>query len=99
MKRKTPYREVLYKKINRYETEIDFKHELSDGFGIPSIVVNCPLSRRFKKYQGYDEYGNKIKGIDFDECMDCPYFNGLGYGQEIYCLYEKSKKIKKRNQT
>jgi len=31
--------------MGRYETEIDFKHEL------------------------YDEYGNKIKGIDFDEIL------------------------------
>ena len=87
MKERKPYRVVIHRKINKFETEIDFEHELSDGFGIPSIVVDCPLKRKFKKYKGYDEYGDKVEGIDFDECMDCPYFGGLGFGQEILCFY------------
>lgn len=89
MKNVNPYRVVLHKKINRFETEIDFDHEISDGFGIPSIVVGCPLERKFRKYKGYNEYGEKVKGINFDECMDCEYFEGLGFGQEILCLYEE----------
>ena len=91
MKKMTPHRVVLYKKINEFEVEVDFEHELSDGFGIPSIVINCPIEEKFEKYKGYDEYGEEVEGISFDECIDCPYFGGLGSGQEILCFYKIEK--------
>lgn len=92
MKEKRPHRIVVHRKINEFETEVDFEHELSDGFGIPAIVINCPLESKFEKHKGYDEYGEEIEGINFDECMDCPYFGELGFGQEILCFYGKQEK-------
>jgi len=89
-----PHRIVVHRMINEFEVEIDFNHELSDGFGIPAVVVACPLEVKLKKYSGYDEYGNKVIGISFDECTNCSYFNGLGFGQEINCLYPKNERCK-----
>lgn len=96
MKGLTPYRIVLHKKINEFDFEVDFEHELSDGFGIPSIVINCPLEKKFEKYKGYDEYGEEVEGISFDECTNCSYFGGLGFGQEILCFYKKKNESKTR---
>jgi len=90
MREESPHRIVLHKKINKFETEVDFNHELSDGFGIPAIVVGCPIEERFRKYRGYDEYGDKVRGISFDKCMNCCYFGGLGSGQEIICFFNKN---------
>jgi len=97
MRKMQPHRVVLHKKINEFETEIDFGHELSDGFGIPAVVINCPIEKKFKKYKGFDEYGEKVEGISFDDCMDCPYFGGLGSGQEILCFYRN--KLKNESKT
>ena len=88
---------VVHKRVDigdeEFGVEIDFEHELSDGFGIPSVVVGCPIESKFsEKYKGYDEYGDKIEGISFDDCESCPYFGGLGYGQEIICFYKKAYK-------
>lgn len=84
----SPHRIVIHKKINKFETEVHFSHMLSDGYGIPSVVIDCPLKSKFEKYKGYDEYGNKIRGINFDDCIECSYFGGLGFGQEIYCFFK-----------
>jgi len=86
MTNNTPHRIVMHKKINKFETEIDFSYILSDGYGIPSIVIDCPLEDKFEKYKGYDEDGEKIRGISFDDCIECSYFGGLGFGQEINCF-------------
>ena len=86
-----PYRIVLHEKVGECETEIFWGHELSDGFGIPSIVINCPSKRKNKIYSGYDEYGDEVSGIDFDVCSDCKYFGELGFGQEIVCFHRKNK--------
>jgi len=71
------------------DMHIDYGHVLSDGYGIPAVVVGCPLQKRFRKYTGKDEYGGKVKGISFDDCSDCEFFEGFGFGQEIYCIYKK----------
>lgn len=91
MSRINPHRVVLHKKLNEFEVEIDFEYELSDGFGIPSIVIGCPIKDKFEKFKGYDEYSEEVEGINFDECMNCPYFGGLGFGQEILCFYKIKK--------
>ena len=82
--RETPHRVTLWK-----NGDIDYGHVLSDGFGIPAVVVGCPMAKEFDKYTGKDEYGDKVKGISFDDCTDCEFFQGFGLGQEIYCTYEK----------
>lgn len=71
------------------DIHIDYGHVLSDGYGIPAVVVGCPLRKRFRKYAGKDKYGGKVKGISFDDCIDCGFFEGFGFGQEIYCTYKK----------
>ena len=88
----SPYRLVLHKKSNKLEMAIDWTHELSDGFGIPALVINCPLSKKFSTYRGNDEYGEEVKGISFDDCVDCSYFMQLGFGQEINCLFRVKQK-------
>jgi hypothetical protein len=88
MTQSTPHRIVIHNKVNEFETEIDFGHVLSDGFGIPSVVIDCPLQSKFEKHKGCDEYGEKIRGINFDDCMECSCFGGLGFGQEIYCFFK-----------
>lgn len=92
MRKTQPHRVALHKKINEFETEINFEHELSDGFSIPAVIINCPIEKKFKKYRGFDGYGEKVEGINFDDCMNCPYFGGLGFGQEILCFYGKQEK-------
>jgi len=79
-----PHRITLWK-----NGDIDYGHVLSDGYGIPAVVVGCPLQRRFREYAGADEYRDKVKGIGFDDCIDCKFFQGFGFGQEIYCTYRK----------
>jgi len=85
-----PHRVTLWK-----NEEIDYNHVLSDGYGIPAIVIGCPIERKFKEYAGEgeyageDEYGDEVKGIGFDDCTDCEFFEGFGFGQEIYCTYKK----------
>lgn len=79
-----PHRITLWK-----NEDIDYGHILSDGYGIPAIVVGCPLQKKLGKYAGKDEYGDKVKGISFDGCSDCESFEGFGFGQEIYCTYKK----------
>ena len=69
--------------------DIDYNHILSDGFGIPAVVISCPIESEFEKYTGNDEYADKVEGISFDDCMDCEFFGGLGSGQEIDCIYER----------
>ncbi len=81
-----PHRVTLW--ING-DGDIDYGHILSDGCGIPAVVVGCPMERQSKKYAGRDEYGNKVRGISFDDCIDCKFSEGFGFGQEIYCTYEK----------
>lgn len=80
---KRPYRITLWK-----NEEIDYRHPLSDGYGIPAVVINCPIENEFAIHQGRDEYGDKIKGISFDECSECRYFDSFGFGQEIICWYK-----------
>jgi hypothetical protein len=77
-----PHRVTLWK-----GEEIDYKHMLSDGFGIPAVVTYCPCEKRMKRYSGKDEYGDRVKGTSFDDCVDCEFFQGFGFGQEIYCAY------------
>jgi len=72
--------------------DIDYRHVLSDGYGIPAVVVGCPMTRKFKKYAGKDEYRDKVRGISFDDCTDCEFFEEFGFGQEIFCAYEKQSK-------
>lgn len=72
--------------------DIDYRHVLSDGYGIPAVVVGCPMERKFKKYAGKDEYGDKVKGVSFDGCIDCEFFEGFGLGQEIFCTCGKRAK-------
>jgi len=72
--------------------DIDYEHVLSDGYGIPAVVAGCPIGRKFKKYAGKNEYGDKVKGISFDDCTDCEFFEEFGFGQEIFCTYEKKSK-------
>jgi hypothetical protein len=69
--------------------DIDYGHILSDGYGIPAVVVGCSLRKKFREYAGKDEYGDKVRGISFDDCIDCDFFEGFGSGQEIYCTYKK----------
>lgn len=83
-----PYRVTLWK-----NGDVDYQHVLSDGFGIPAIVTSCPNGKKFKKYGGKDEDGERVKGIDFDECMECDYFQGLGFGDEIYCAHKTIEKL------
>jgi len=86
-KREMPHRITLWEK-----GDIDYGHILSDGYGIPAVVVGCPRERKFKKYAGNDEYGDKVGGISFDDCSDCEFFQEFGFGQEIYCTYGKQSK-------
>jgi len=83
-KREMPHRITLCE-----NGDIDYGHVLSDGYGIPAVVVECPMARKFKKYAGKDEYRDKVRGISFDDCIDCKFFEGFGFGQEIYCTYKK----------
>ena len=83
-KRGMPHRITLWK-----NGDIDYGHLLSDGYGIPAVVIGCPMGRKFRKYAGKDEYGDKVKGISFDDCTDCEFFEEFGFGQEIFCTYEK----------
>lgn len=80
-----PYRVTLWARGANGEMEIDFKHPLSDGFGIPAVVVGCPQAKQLDKYDGLDECGEKVVGISFDECCDCPYFDSLDFSQAIIC--------------
>jgi hypothetical protein len=82
--REQPHRVTLWD-----EDEIDFEHELSDGFGIPALVIFCPLEDEGEIYSGVDEFGDKVEGISFDDCMSCEHFDGFGFGQEIYCSFER----------
>jgi hypothetical protein len=82
-KREQPHRITLWE-----DDEIDYNHELSDGFGIPAIVVFCPLDSDSDIYSGNDEFGDNVEGVSFDDCMSCEYFGGLGFGQEILCSCE-----------
>ena len=86
-KREMPHRITLWN-----NGHIDYGHILSDGYGIPAVVVGCPLGKEFGKYVGKDEYGDKVKGISFDDCTDCEFFEEFGFGQEIFCTYEKQSK-------
>jgi hypothetical protein len=79
-----PQRVTLWK-----NEDVDYEHILSDGYGIPAVVVDCPLRKKFRKYAGKDEYGDKVRGIGFDGCINCKFFGGFGFGQEIYCTYKK----------
>jgi len=79
-----PHRITLWK-----SGDIDYSHVLSDGYGIPAVVIGCPTEKKLKKYTGKDEYGDKVKGIAFDDCIDCEFFEGFGLGQEIFCTYGK----------
>ncbi len=81
--REMPHRVTLWK-----NEDIDYEHALSDGFGIPAVVMGCPIEEEFDKYMGDDEYGDEVQGISFDECMGCEFFDGFGFGQEIYCTYK-----------
>lgn len=85
-----PKRVTLWKGNEAEGLEINYEHILSDGFGIPAIVRGCPIAKKFPKYEGVDEYGNKVKGISFDDCSDCQFFEKFGFGQEIYCTYGKN---------
>jgi len=69
--------------------DIDYGHVLSDGYGIPAVVVGCLMGRKFKKYTGKDEYGDKVKGISFDDCIGCKFFEGCGLGQGVFCTCER----------
>jgi hypothetical protein len=80
----TPHRVTLWK-----SGDIDYGHILSDGYGIPALVVGCPMANEFEKHTGSDEYGDRVKGISFDDCINCEFFDGFGLGQEIYCTYRK----------
>ena len=82
-----PHRVTLWK-----NGHIDYGHILSDGYGIPAVVIGCPTERKFKKYTGKDEYGDKVRGVSFDDCTECEFFQEFGFGQEIYCTYEKQSK-------
>jgi len=89
-KRGMPRRVTLWKGNEGEGLEINYEHTLSDGFGIPAIVVGCPITEKFVKYEGIDEYGYKVKGISFDDCTNCQFFEEFGFGQEIYCTYAKN---------
>jgi len=79
-------RRVTLWKLNKFgEYEIDYNHELSDGFGIPAVVVGCPLEHSFEIYSGIDECGDTVMGISFDECSCCPSFISLDLSQAIMC--------------
>lgn len=81
-----PHRVTLWKKGN-----IDYSHVLSDGYGIPAIVIGCPQEKKFEKFSGRNEDGDRVKGISFDDCIDCKFFRGFGLGQEIFCNYKKQR--------
>jgi hypothetical protein len=85
------HRVTLWRKNKEGEMEINFKHSLSDGFGIPAIVVGCPNKKIFNEHEGLDEYGSKVVGINFDECSECQYFDGLDFSQAIICKFMKTK--------
>ena len=88
MKKERPERVTLWRENEGGELEIDFKHPLSDGFGIPAVVINCPIETRFKVYAGIDQYGNKVRGVSFDECaQSCCCFDCLDFSQAIICRY------------
>ena len=82
-----PHRITLWK-----NGHIDYGHILSDGYGIPAVVVGCPLRGKFRKYASKDEYGDKVRGISFDDCTECEFFEEFGFGQEIFCTYKKQSK-------
>lgn len=82
-----PHRITLWK-----NGHIDYGHILSDGYGIPAVVIGCPLRKKFRKYAGKDEYGDKVREISFDDCTECEFFEEFGFGQEIFCTYEKQSK-------
>ncbi|MBE9513157.1 MAG: hypothetical protein IMY77_03785 [Chloroflexi bacterium] len=83
-RKEVPHRVTLWE-----NEDIDYNHVLSDGFGIPAVVISCPIESEFGKYTGKDEYAEEVEGISFDDCMDCGFFGGFGLGQEIYCTYKK----------
>jgi len=85
-----PYRITLWRKNEGNEIQIDFTHCLSNGFGIPAVVINCPIEKNFELYKGLNEYGEYVEGINFDECSSCKYFDSFGFGQEIYCMHLNS---------
>jgi hypothetical protein len=82
---KKPERVTLWGENADGDFEIYFGHPLSDGFGIPAVVVKCPNERNFTKHSGLTEYGDKVTGVSFDECSQCPYFLGLDFSQVIIC--------------
>jgi len=90
-KGEAPHRVTLWK-----NEDIDYGHSLSDGYGIPAVVVGCPIGKEFEKYAGKDEYGDKAKGVSFDDCIDCEFFEGFGLGQGILCTYESEILLKSR---
>lgn len=88
MKKEGPERVTLWRENEEGELEIDFNHPLSDGFGIPAIVIHCPIEAKFKKYSGIAQYGNRVIGISFDKCaQSCSYFDSLDFSQAIICKY------------
>lgn len=85
-RREMPHRVTLWE-----NEDIDYGHILSDGYGIPALVVGCPMEVEFDRYTGKDEYGDEVEGISFDDCMNCEFFDGFGLGQEICCTYKKTR--------
>lgn len=83
-----PERVTLWRRTKTCGMEINYSHPLSDGYGIPAIVVRCPIQPRFSNHDGMDEYGCGVEGISFDECIGCCYFGGLDLSQAIMCRYQ-----------
>jgi hypothetical protein len=51
MKVEKPRRVTLWRRNKAGEMEINFKHPLSDGFGIPAIVAECPNKKNFSRHR------------------------------------------------
>ena len=79
-----PERVVLYKMDGMKN---DYESGLSDGYDMPAIVARCPLSRRFREYQGLNEDREEVSGIDFGSCLGCEFFDGLDSNNEVVCRY------------